>query len=227
MSTNCRHLPDYLSLKQPGGLLLPLLLVGFDLVAVAQRPADVVQALEQGLLSEVVDVEVEGAPGRCGDGLGGEVYVQGIALAGFNFVEEFAHGGAVERDGQDAVVETVVVKDIGEAGRDEAAEAVVANGPGCVLAGGAAAEVVFGQQNGGSLVARLVEDEIRVELRSGVIYVAPVGKEVILKTTALRRLEEARGGNLVGIDVQAVKRGHQARQRRKSFHGTGCFPSYC
>src|SRR3712207_8927519 len=46
-----------------------------------------------------------------------------------------------DRDRQDAVLEAVVVKNVGEAGRDDAADAEIEQGPGRVLARRAAPEI--------------------------------------------------------------------------------------
>ncbi len=63
---------------------------------------------------------------------------------------------------QDAVLEAVVVEDVGEAGRDHAADAEVEQRPGGMLAARPAAEIVAGDQDLRLAVGRLVEDEIRV-----------------------------------------------------------------
>ena len=68
----------------------------------------------------------------------------------------------MQRHGQDAVVEAVVVEDIGEARGDDAAKTVIANRPGRMFARGATAEVIAGQQDARALIARLVEHKIRV-----------------------------------------------------------------
>ena len=65
-------------------------------------------------------------------------------------------------DGQNAVLEAVVVEDVCEAGRDDAAYAEVEQCPRRMLAAGATPEVVAHNQNLGVPVRRLVEDEIRV-----------------------------------------------------------------
>ena len=54
---------QFLSDKEPGSLLFPALFVGGDLVAVGKRPADVVQAVEQSLFAEMIDLEGNDAPG--------------------------------------------------------------------------------------------------------------------------------------------------------------------
>ena len=52
-----------------------------------------------------------------------------------------------QHDRQDAVLEAVVEEDVGEAGRDDAADAEVLQRPGRVLARRAAAEIVAGDQD--------------------------------------------------------------------------------
>src|SRR5262245_7096869 len=64
-------------------------------------------------------------------------------------------------NGQHAVFETVVVENVGEAGGDDHAEAIVVERPGSMLTAGAATEVAPGQQDCGSLSFGLIELEIR------------------------------------------------------------------
>ena len=59
-----------------------------------------------------------------------------------------------EADEDDAVLAGVGEEDVGEGGRDDGAEAVLVEGPGGVLAGAAAAEVLFGDEDLRALVAR-------------------------------------------------------------------------
>ena len=69
---------------------------------------------------------------------------------------------ARQHDRQDAVLEAVVVEDVGEAGRDDAADAEIQQRPGRVLARRAAAEILAGDEDLGLAVGRLVQHEIRV-----------------------------------------------------------------
>ena len=64
-------------------------------------------------------------------------------------------------DRQHAVLEAVVVEDVGEARRDDGPEAVILDRPDGVLAAGAAAEVPAGQQDRRALGFGLVELELR------------------------------------------------------------------
>src|SRR5215472_14593430 len=82
--------------KNPGGLLLALLLVGPDLVSVAQSPANIVQSLEQRLLAERIDLEVQRAPVGSRNHLPGKIHAQAIALAGLNLREELAYNSPLQ-----------------------------------------------------------------------------------------------------------------------------------
>jgi hypothetical protein len=67
---------------------------------------------------------------------------QPVTREGRHLVEQLGHLRFGQHDGQDAVLEAVVEEDVGEAGRDQRAEAVLPQRPGRVLAAGAAAEVL-------------------------------------------------------------------------------------
>ena len=82
-------------------------------------------------------------------------------------------------------------------GGDEGAEAVVLEGPGGVLAGGAAAEVGPRHEDASAAEDALVEDE------GGVL--APVVEEELAEAAAFDPLEVLGGDDLVGIDVGAVE----------------------
>src|SRR5690606_23782256 len=67
---------------------------------------------------------------------------------------------SLEPDRKEAVVEAVVVEDVREGRRQDGPEAVLLQGPGGVLPGGAAPEVGPGDEDGRPLVAGQVEDEV-------------------------------------------------------------------
>src|SRR5438552_3992091 len=90
--------------KHPGSFLFPALLICRDLILMAQRPADIIDALEQGVFSEMVDIKGQGAPCRCGYGLRGQVNMQAVVLRGFDFREKLLDKRFVDGDGQDAVI---------------------------------------------------------------------------------------------------------------------------
>ena len=80
-----------------------------------------------------------------------------------------------EFGGENAVFETIVVENVGVAGRKDDAETVIADGPGRVFAAGAATEIGARQQDGCAFVAREIQNEVRIGFFAG--QVAPVVEE--------------------------------------------------
>src|SRR3989344_1465954 len=211
---------------QPGLLGQALGLVGLDLVGVAQGQADVVKAVEQAVLAEGLDVEGQLGAIALDDDLALEVDGQLVAGEGKDFVEQLIDLLLAQHDGQQAVLEAVVEEDVGKAGRDDGAKAVLVQGPGCVLAAGGATEVLTRDQDGSTLVARLVQHEVGVGLaRSRVlaglagVEVAPLVEQVGAEARALDRLEVLLGDDGVGVDVLAVHGGHKALVNAEGLHG--------
>src|SRR5712692_1613778 len=175
------------------GLAQPVLrLEGGDRRRLLQGEPDIVEAVQQAVLAERVDVEFDDA----------------------------AIGPA---DRQDAVLEAVVVEDVGEARRDDAADAEIQERPGRVLARAAAAEILAGDQDLRLPVGRLVEDEIRV-LRP-VIAVAQLVEEGLAQAGALDRLQMLLGDDLVGVDIDHRQRRGDAVERGELVHG-GSLPHF-
>src|SRR5207247_5744584 len=148
---------------------------------------------QQGMLFEIIDLKMQGSPARSSDCLRREVNVQSIAFAGLDLSKEFLDNSIIKGHGQDAVIEAVIIEDVGKARGDEAAEAIFQDRPRRVFTRGATAEVITRQQDAHTLVARLVEHEIRIG--SAIFEVAPVGEERVRKTGAPDRLEETRRCN--------------------------------
>src|SRR3954463_3900793 len=119
-----------------------LFLVGLDRRRLLQREADLVEAVEQAMLAGGVDVEMERAAVGAVDLLALEVDGQRGVRPALGVVEQLLQVFGRDRDRQDAVLEAVVVKNVGERGRDHAADAEVEQGPRRVLAARPAAEVV-------------------------------------------------------------------------------------
>ena len=94
-------------------------------------------------------------------------------------------------DRQDAVLEAVVVEDVGERGGDHAADAEVEQRPGRVLARGAAAEVLARHQDLRLAVGRLVEHEVGLLL--ALLVVAQLVEQVLAEPGALDGLQELLG----------------------------------
>ena len=107
-----------------------------------------------------IDLEGEALARRRGHGLGLQVDGEHV-VAALGLLHQRLHLLGRQDHGQQAVLEAVVVEDVGEAGGDHAADAEVQQRPGRVLAARAAAEVVAGDQHAGALVGRLVEHEVR------------------------------------------------------------------
>ena len=111
-------------------------MLGFELangVFVLQGDANVVEAVEQAVLAKGVDVELEDFAGRRGHALVFEIDVQPVAFIGFHFLNS-ARSRLFKRHQQNAVLEGIVVEDVGEARRDDHAKAEILKRPGRVLA---------------------------------------------------------------------------------------------
>src|SRR6476659_112331 len=107
------------SSEVPRVLRLSLLLEGADLVRVAQREADLVEAVQQAVPAERVDVEAEGLRAReRRDALPLEVDAQLEAGEGGGVVEQLVDLRLGQGDRQEAVLQRVVEEDIAERGRD-------------------------------------------------------------------------------------------------------------
>src|SRR5689334_7878135 len=145
---------------QPGlGFLLARLEV-VDLRLLLHGKTDVVEAVQQAMLAEGVDVEMDGAAVGTLDLLLLEIDLDDRVGAAARIVHQLGDDVLRYLDRQDAVLEAVVVEDVGEILGDDAADAEVEQRPGRMLAARAAAEVGAGDDDLGVLVGRLVEDEI-------------------------------------------------------------------
>ena len=124
------------------------------MAARAQDVAELVHPLEQAGAGEGVDGERHRGAARQREGLRGQVDGHlGVGPRG-QLREERGVGAGVDGHRQQAVLQGVVLEDVGEGGADHRPEAEAGERPGGVLAGGAAAEVVAGQQHLGALRAR-------------------------------------------------------------------------
>src|SRR6185312_6538578 len=116
----------------------------------------------------------------------------------------------------DAVLEAVVVEDVGEARRDDAADAEIHQRPGRVLARATAAEILAGDQDLGIAIGRLVEDEVGI-LRA-VRPVAQLVEQHLAEAGALDRLQMLLRNDLVSVDVDHRHRRGDAVQRGELVH---------
>src|SRR5690606_5548684 len=131
----------------------------------------------------------------------------------------------LQNNRQQTVLETVVEENIGVRRRNNGPETELGKRPGSVLAAGAAAKILARQQNGGALIAVLVQHEIRIERPLGIIHawlamvqIAQFVEQVGAKARALDGLEELFGYDQVGIDILTIQRCDQAMMGGKGLH---------
>src|SRR5690606_20784518 len=124
-----------------------------------------------------------------------------------------------------SILHAVVEENIGKTRRDDAAEPVVVQSPGGVLAAGAAAEILPRQQDARALVARLIHDEIRIQrtpaavlVGLALVQITRLVEQVLAKAGALDRLQELLRDDVVGIDVGAIQGHDQAVFGCEFFH---------
>uniref|UniRef100_A0A0N4Z3R2 BZIP domain-containing protein n=1 Tax=Parastrongyloides trichosuri TaxID=131310 RepID=A0A0N4Z3R2_PARTI len=122
---------------------------------------------------------------------------------------------------KNAVLQAVVAEDVGEAGGDDAADAEIRQGPGRVLAAGAAAEIIQRDQHPRLVPRRLIQNEVRTR---PIIRVEPQGMQQDAPQPGPRHaLQKAAGDQFIGVDigdgqgrrdgVQGDERLHQTRLR--------------
>src|SRR6185437_13995044 len=158
---------------------LVLGLVSVDLHSPLERQRHVVQAVEQAMANLVVDLERDLASGET------HLLLEQVDLAGAG-VRQRAAVLVGQDDRQQSDLGAVGVEDVGEARRDDRAKAVVLQAPRRVLARGAAAEVLAGD-----------EDRVGRQIPAGLL--GPVVEQKLSKARALDALEELLGHDLVGV----------------------------
>src|SRR5438105_4784517 len=201
-----------LILEVPGMLRFSPRLELADLVRVAQREADLVEPVQQAVLAERIDVEVhaERLIGRR-YGLLLEVDHQAEARECIALVEQAIDLALGEDDRQKAVLERVDEEDVGGRRRNYTAKAVIDERPGRMLARGAAAEILPGEQDRRVAISRLVQHELRVLL-------PPVGEEALAEAGLLDGREVLLGNDLVRVDIRSIERRHQSIEHGELFH---------
>src|ERR1700690_2533883 len=167
-----------------------------------QRLSDIVEAHEQDLLARPSDFEAEFEAVIILHGLARQIHLQGIALFFFGALKELFDLRFAEFGGQDSVLEAIVIENIRVAGSKDYPKTVIANGPGSMLAAGAAAKIGARQKHRGTFVARKIQHEVRVRLFTGKI--APVIEKDAAKALASQRLQELLRYHLVGVHVYLV-----------------------
>ncbi len=164
---------------------LPPRLELIDLGPLLQRQRDVIQPVHQPVADLMIDLEGHVAP------LEADLLLEQVDLAGAD-ARERAAVLVADHDRQQSDLGAVGVEDVGEAGRDDGLEAVVLQPPRRVLARGAAAEVLAGD-----------EDRVGGQVPAGLL--GPVEEQELAEAGALDALEELLGHDLVGVDVGAVE----------------------
>src|SRR5919199_2986190 len=172
-------------------------LEGFKVGLVRQGQTDVVEAVEEPVASEVVDLEGY-LHARPGYGALPEIHgYRGLRIGTYS-VEEFPHRFLRQLDGEEPNLCTVVPEDVGERGSDESAETVVLQSPRRVLPAGGTAEVLAREEHHGALVLGTVQHEVGV--------FAPLGEEELAEAGAFDALESVARYDLVGVDIRVTQR---------------------
>src|SRR5260370_24237651 len=176
---------------QPAQLLGLAALEGGDVGIVAEREGDLVEPLEQALLAESIDFEaVHVARGR-GQFLAIEIDGQVRARLLRKLGPQAGRLLGRQRDRQQSVLEAIVEEDVAEARPDHGAEAVIPQRIDRVLARGAAADVLFGDQDARAAPGRLIQDKTAL-LRARIVEPQIVEQKAAV--TGIPRLaQEPRG----------------------------------
>jgi len=188
-----------------------------DLVMMAKSESDVVPAIQKAFAAEWVDIESIGQAGIVGDDLVCEIDRKAVAVLGLDAAKKLVHRAVFQSDGKDAILETVVIEDVGIAWREDGSEAVVENGPRCVLTARAAAKVGAREKDACASIARVVQDKFGIGFLA--ILVAPIVEKNAAVALACLKLQELLGHHLVGVNIYAVHRCDKPRVFDKGFHG--------
>ena len=168
------------------------------------------------MLLELVDFEVEHLPVRACDRLRRKIDRQPRIGPLAGVVHQRLDRLGRQHDRQDAVLEAVAVEDIGEAGRDDSADAIVQQRPGRVLARAAAAEVLTRDDDLGLAVGGLVQDEVRV--LGAVLIITHFLEQVLAQASAVDCFQELLGDDHVGIDIDQRHGRRDPGQRGEVVH---------
>src|SRR6516225_2953349 len=202
--------PDLICLRgDPGHPPRSRALEPGDLSVVLQGESDRVQPVEQAVLLEPVDLEAVLSAEPIRDRLRLEVHAQLIPLSRGGRIQDLPHPLLREGDRQKPDLRRIVREDVAKRRRDDHPEAVFLQRPGCMLAGRPAAKIPPGHEHGPFAVFVPVQHEIRV--RRPVVPVPLAGEEELPVPRPLDALQVPRGDDLVGVDIAAVERHHDAR----------------
>src|SRR5690606_8919103 len=147
---------------------------------------------KQAMLTESIHLKLIANAISADNFLVSQINSQLIAFVIYRQLHQFIYRSLRQDDRQQAVFEAVVVENIGKPRRDDGAKAIFIQRPGRVFAAGATTEVFLGDQNAGTLVARLVQHKPGVQRTLAVVLaglafvqIAPLVKQVFTKTGAL------------------------------------------
>src|SRR5262245_26176092 len=201
---------------QPGARRLGVLLEARDRRRLLHGEPDVIQSVEQAALAMRIDVELHHAAVRSADLLVFEIDGERRIGAALRIIEQLVEILGRDPDGQNAVLEAVVVENVAELGGDHAADAEIEQCPGRMLAARAAAEIVAGDEDFGVAVGRLVEHEVGI--LAAVLAIAQLREQAGAEAGALDRLEVLLGDDHVGVDIDHVERRGHALQHSELVH---------
>src|SRR5208282_3714282 len=204
------------AVSHPRPRRLGLVFEALDLVALDHGQADVVETVEQTVLAVCVDLELHDAAVGSADFLLREIDRECGVGAALGIVEQLLQDLRRDLHRQNAVLETVVVKNIAERGRDHARDAEILERPGRVLARRAAAEIAASDQDLCLAISRLVEHKIGV--LAAVVAVALFGEQSLAKPGALDGFQILLGDDHVGVDVDHLQRRRDALEHGEFFH---------
>src|SRR3989344_1148451 len=211
--------------EQPRRFLPVSRLVSANLVHVLQRQPDIVEAVQQAVLAKRVDLKLAHGARWRRHRLRAKVHGQPVTRRRFRLAKQAIHRVALQHDRQQAILEAVVVEDIGVARCDDNPEPVIHERPRGMFARGTATEVVAREQDLRALVARLVEHEIRIDAALAVIHarlarieITRVIEQTRPETGALDRLQILLGNDRVGVDIGTVQRHDQSVQLFEFLH---------
>jgi spore maturation protein CgeB len=203
--------------SDPGPLGRRLRLVRGDRRGALHGEADLVEAMHQAVLQPWVDVEADRLAVVARHRLVGKIHRQRRVGAALGMGHQPGELVRRHRDRQEAVLEAVLVKNVGERRRDHAPDAPVEERPRRMLARGAAAEIVACDENLRAGIGRLIERKVGVG--RAVRPPRDLGEEPFAEAGALDRLQVVLRDDHVGVDVDHREGRCDGGQCRERLHG--------
>src|ERR1035437_3891131 len=177
-------------MSQPGSLCQTMGFKCLDLVSMTQGQVDIVKATQQAVFAKSFDIKRKCFTAGLGDDLSLQVNAELVAGEGRNFIQQLLDHSLAQDDGKQSVFEAVVEKDVSVARRNQRPKAILSKRPGCVFTGRATAKILACQQDGGTLIARLIEYKVRIRfatarILAGIasVQVTPCVKQILAETS--------------------------------------------